>query len=101
MEEQYTKGEFKLRFEQIANSLSSMKEENITSHARLDANQKITNGNVAAIQKWKERSTGAAGVIIIVLIPLLTWALVQITNIPDKVKEGIQSELSHYEITVN
>lgn len=68
--------------------------------SRIEEQTKATNGAVARIQKWKERVTGASGVILIVVLPLLSWGLYQIANIDDKVEEGIFKELSKYSIEI-
>lgn len=39
-----------------------------------------TNGSVANLKKWQERSIGAGSVVLLVLIPILGWALLQISS---------------------
>ena len=59
-----------------------------------------TNGKVAAIIRWKERSIGAtkmAGYFaVLVLLPLLSWALYQLVTIDDR----IQGVFNTYEVEV-
>jgi len=57
-----------------------------------------TNGKVAEIQRWRERVTGATGVVVLILVPILGWGLWQLTKIDEKVQNGMSAELSKYEI---
>lgn len=45
-----------------------------------------TNGKIAAVKKWREQMVGGGKVLVVVLFPLLTWALIQIVHIPDTVR---------------
>lgn len=54
-----------------------------------------TNGKVAEIQKWKERMMGGIYVIMIILLPILSWALYQISTIDQKVQNGVSTVLSN------
>lgn len=60
----------------------------------INGRAKTTNGSVAEIMRWKERMTGAGTVILIVVLPLLTWALYQISTWDSK----LQQALSVYEL---
>ena len=101
----YTDREINTFMEEIKDSLKAMTNENIISHTKLDENQKLTNGKVADINKWRERMTGAAWAIgvafTVLVIPLLTWAFISISNIPDDIERGINSTLSSYNIEIN
>lgn len=59
-----------------------------------------TNGKVATLQKWREQMSGAIKVILVVVVPLLSWALYQISIIDSKVSSGIREELSKYDIEI-
>lgn len=37
-----------------------------------------TNGSVAALKLWQERLIGGGAILVFVILPLLSWALVQI-----------------------
>ena len=59
-----------------------------------------TNGKVAAIIKWKERVIGATKMagyfVVLVLLPILSWALYQVVTIDDR----IQGVFNNYEVEV-
>lgn len=65
---------------------------------------KVTNGTVADIKAWKERVTGASWAfgltLTFIVIPLLTWAFISISKIPDRINLGIKDALSAYNIEV-
>ena len=52
-----------------------------------------TNGKVGELIKWRERLIGMSVIISIVVIPIMGWALWEITHIDDK----IENTLSTYE----
>lgn len=60
-----------------------------------------TNGAVGRIQKWKERVMGATYILGFIVLPILTWALLQVVNIGDSIEEGIQNELSNYNVKIH
>lgn len=102
MDGDYSKREIDAFMENISASLKAMTAENIASHTKLDENQKITNGKIADVQKWRERVTGAGWAIgivgTIVLIPMLTWAFIAISKIPDTIEEEIKEALMAQEL---
>lgn len=65
----------------------------------INSRVKVTNGSVAEIVKWKERVTGASWAIgicfTVIVIPLLTWAFITISKIPDKIDDGISQALKN------
>jgi hypothetical protein len=60
---------------------------------RIETQVTKTNGHVADIIRWKERWMGASYVILIIVIPILSWALYQLTTIDGKIKQGISQIL--------
>ncbi len=111
MNENYSKREIDTLMTEIKTSLDRMEisnnrveAENIASHTKLDENQKKTNGTVTELTKYRERATGAfwaMGIVgTLIIIPLLTWAFITISKIPDKIDTGIKSALSAYDIQV-
>lgn len=82
----------------IRDDVSDMKENVLPE---ISGRVKITNGSVADIKAWKERVTGAGwafGLCFgLVIIPLLTWAFITISRIPDKINEGIKTALTDYD----
>lgn len=70
----------------------------------INARVKTTNGSVADIKAWKERMTGAGFVILLVVIPIMSWALYQIvalnnkiSNVDSQIKTGLSEALRDYE----
>jgi hypothetical protein len=53
-----------------------------------------TNGKVADIQTWRERTTGAMWVggigFTVIIIPLVTWALIEVADIETKIVAQIK-----------
>lgn len=68
---------------------------------RIENQTTATNGKVADIQRWRERTTGAAGVVLIVVVPLLAWGLYKVANIKDEIQRGVSAELSKYDVLIN
>lgn len=94
MENHYTNKEVDL----IVNGITGRFDERLTDQdktlARIETAVNKTNGYVAEIKTWKERTMGAMVVVLIVLLPILSWALIQVANFEDKIEEA----LSQYEI---
>lgn len=67
---------------------------------RIESQTMTTNEKVTAIQKWREQMSGGIKVVLIVVVPLLSWALYQVSNIDHKVQTGISAELSKYDIEI-
>lgn len=63
---------------------------------------KITNGSVADIRAWKERVTGAGWALAVcftfVIIPLVTWAFIKVSHIPDEISKSVKDALLGYNI---
>ncbi len=74
----------------IRDKLSGIKEKDLPE---INSRVKTTNGSVAEIMKWKERWTGAGYVILLIVVPLLSWALYQIVTVDDRIKAGISTAL--------
>jgi hypothetical protein len=60
-----------------------------------------TNGKVADIQRWRERANGMAVVLMIVTLPIISWALLKVADleqtIRSEVEYSISATLSNYE----
>ena len=80
--------------------IDEMKEDIFRALGRIENQTTKTNGSVADIQRWKERMMGALYVTLIVVMPLLSWGLYQITQIPEKVTHGIEIALESYQIYI-
>lgn len=85
----------------IINGLSVRLDDRLTEQdktlARIETQTIKTNGSVASIQKWRERSMGGVIVAGILIIPILGWALTQLVGIDTK----IQNDIRHSDITTS
>lgn len=72
--------------------------------ARIEYQTNDTSKGVEDISKWRERVKGgfwALSIMTVVLvIPLLTWAFITISKIPERIDQGIRTALSGYNIDV-
>lgn len=95
MQEDPTNRELMHYIVDIKDKVGQIKEKDLPE---INERVKTTNGSVAEIKAWKERWTGASYVILLVVIPLLSWALYQIVHVDEKVREGVKTALSAYNI---
>lgn len=65
---------------------------------RIEAQVKLTNGRVGALERWKYIGMGATGVLTTIIVPILAWALWEIVNIPQTVHSAVEQSLSAYNI---
>lgn len=83
----YTNRELDHIFKDIAETLG-----------RIEIQTIKTNGTVADINIWREQVRGGAKVglslVVLVIVPLFAWALLQVSNIDRKVREGIAQSLA-------
>lgn len=57
-----------------------------------------TNGRVGKLENWKYFITGGMAVIVIIVVPLLGWALYVLVNIQGQVHSAVKDALSVYNI---
>lgn len=57
-----------------------------------------TNGRVTALEKWQYTSMGAVGVLSIIVVPILCWALWVLVNIQGQVHNAVDDALQAYDI---
>lgn len=73
------------------------------SLARIEAQTMKTNGSVADINKWRERANGAymasSIFVMVIIVPILSWAVWTLVNLPRTVQRSVDSALSAYDIT--
>jgi hypothetical protein len=67
---------------------------------RIETQVKLTNGRVTQLEVWKYISMGATGVLTLIVIPILSWALWVLVNIQGQVHNAVNEALSVYEINV-
>ncbi len=65
----------------------------LTSIKELQAELRESNG-------WKNKFMGALGVIFVVVVPIMGWALYEIVNLDTRIQEQLTEALeTHFEIT--
>lgn len=100
MSEKYSDGLLDEKFSRMDERFD---EQNVVL-SRIEDQTKKTNGSIAAINRWRERLNGGmyvAGVfIVMIVLPILTFALITLINIDSKVSQAVQSALSGYNIKV-
>ena len=72
-------------------------------HSKLDKILEQTtrhNGRMSKIERWQSYIQGALAIIGIIALPLLGWALLQVSDIDSKIGDGIAAALSGYEIEI-
>jgi cytochrome c-type biogenesis protein CcmH/NrfG len=83
----YTNREIREKWHDIANSLSAILVQTTT-----------TNGRVSRLENWKFFITGGMSVIILIVVPMLGWALWVLVNIQGQVHSAVDDALSAYNI---
>lgn len=61
--EKYTTGELGIKLDEIKESISELKKDNIEAHAKMDVKQDKTNGRVKNLELWKMFLMGAWAVL--------------------------------------
>ena len=83
----------------IQTKVADIKEKDLPE---INGRLKITNGSVADVKAWKERVTGAVwtmGIVCtLVVIPLLTWAFITISNIPENIDKSVKQSIINNEV---
>lgn len=57
---------------------------------RIEVQTTQTNGRVTALEHWKFISMGAVSVLVLLVIPLLSWALYTLSNIDTRISEAVE-----------
>lgn len=83
----YSPREIREKWSDIANSLS-----------RIEVQTTTTNGRVSKLEKWQSFISGGMTVIVIIVVPLLGWALYVLANIQGQVHNAVDEALSAYDI---
>ena len=58
------------------------------------------NGRMTKMEGFRNLMLGALGVLTLILVPLLTWALSQIVQIDSKVKQGTREAIDTYNLSI-
>jgi hypothetical protein len=100
MSDYYTKDILDQHFQSVSHKYADIKD----SLTRIESQTTLTNGKVAALQRWKEQWVGAVKAIgifgTIIIVPLVSWAFYTIAHLDDRVDSGIKEALSDYEVTI-
>jgi len=72
---------------------------------RIEEQTSRTNGRVTELEKWKYAAMGATGVLAMIVVPILAWALYTLVNLPgtinhevhEAVDEALQAYIVQYE----
>lgn len=70
------------------------------SLSRIEVQTHLTNGRVSKLENWRYFVSGGMAVIVIIVVPILTWALYVLVNIQGQVHHAVDDALSAYNITV-
>ncbi len=65
---------------------------------RIEGQTTKTNGSVAELKKWNDRTIGAVSVLVVVVLPVLTWAISILVTIDTRVHSAVDSALAAYDI---
>lgn len=84
----YSNREIDEKWQDIANSLS-----------RIEIQTTTTNGRVKTLEKWMYLVMGGTGVLSLIVIPILSWALFTLVNIDSKVHAAVDEALSAYQVS--
>jgi len=96
----YSNREIREKWDDIGNALSKLSTDMSIGFTEVKGKQDQTNGNVKTLQLWRAGLTGATGVLTLIMVPLLGWALYTLSTINDRINKGVADALSAYEITV-
>ncbi len=103
--EQFSNREITSMFENVNTTIAHMGD-NLADHVKTSKEAHAT--ALAVIQEiqrelresngWKNKFMGAIGVIMFVVFPIMTWALYEIVNLDERIKEQLSEALNVYEI---
>lgn len=65
---------------------------------RIEDQTKKTNGRVTMLEQWKYMGMGATGILTLLIVPILGWALFTLVNINETVHSAVDEALSAYSI---
>lgn len=83
--------EWMIRSDEIMRTIST-NIESIKKHAM------ITNGRVGRLEVWKGIMLGGLGVLTLLAVPILAWALLTLSNIDVKIQASVDRALAAYNI---
>lgn len=85
MEEPYENRELDTMFGEIKTTLD-----------RIEAQTMKTNGRVTELEAWKNIVIGAISILSLILIPILSWALFSIVNLPSTLHAAVDEAIQPY-----
>lgn len=73
------------------------------SLGRIEAQTIKTNGRVTSMERWRSFITGGMAILTVMVLPMLTWAILQIVDLPQtlhvQVQAAVQDALVHQAAT--
>jgi cytochrome c-type biogenesis protein CcmH/NrfG len=81
-EQDFTNREIKLMFHELKDQAT-----------RIERQTTLTNGRVSDLEKWRYISMGSVAVLVMLVIPLLSWALFTLSNIDHKIQNAVNESL--------
>ena len=88
MEKHYTRSEIDLIHESMDDKLDKILVQT-TAH----------NGRMSKLERWQAYMSGGMTVLVIIVVPILAWALWVLVNIQGQVHNAVDDALSAYNIT--
>lgn len=78
MDEPYTNRELDEKFKNLDTLIREKHDDTMVKVNEVIVQTTKTNGSVALLKKWQERSIGALTVLVLVVVPIMGWSLIQI-----------------------
>lgn len=67
---------------------------------RIEVQTTKTNGRVTKNELWINRAMGAIAVLLTLILPILTWALIKLVNLDSTVEASVESSFENYRFEV-
>lgn len=84
--------------ERLMNRMDIFETNTTSSLQRIEKQTTATNGRVSKLENWRYFLTGGMSVIVIIVVPLLAWALWTLVGIKEDVHNAVDEALSAYTI---
>lgn len=68
---------------------------------RIEGQTAKTNGRVTKLEMWRSYIAGVVSVLVLLILPILAWAIFTLVNINHQIHNAIDEALSAYEIENN
>ena len=88
-----TTSELKIMFENMESKLDGHIDTSSRMHTATLALVKEIQMELRESNGWKNKFVGAVGVIILVVVPIMSWALYEVVNLDERIREQITEAL--------